>query len=158
MSEFIKAGGACKCLTMFLAATATGRNIGFPPVWRAGVPRLRVVLAKFRRAWVRAGLALSRPYRFALGLQCLFDLAQRQTIHDILFLSAILLRAMPMPKPQILETLGAVSVGINYAFHSLFFSARPPAPVEIKPFGAALSSTQVPVSAPASSIAGMSIW
>ena len=64
-----------------------------------------------------------RALPFALGLQRLFDLAQWQTIHDIIFCQPSFARNADA-EPQILETLGAVSVGINYAFNSLFLDRK----------------------------------
>src|SRR4029453_917033 len=38
------------------------------------------------------------------------------------------------PEPQILETLGAMGVRIDYALNPFLFRQRPPAPVEIEAF------------------------
>jgi hypothetical protein len=65
------------------ATTATGWNIGFHPVRRTGVLAC-ACHSKFRRARVRPDWHYC-ALLFALGLQCLFDLAQWQTIHDIPF-------------------------------------------------------------------------
>src|SRR2546430_17165200 len=74
-----------------------------------------------------------RDLRFELAFEFRLDFAQRQTIHYIVFRQPAFTRDTD-PEPQILETLDAVRVGIDHAFHSFFFGARPPTPVEIKPF------------------------
>ena len=60
-------------------------------------------------------------------------LAQRQTVYNVVFRQPSFTRDTN-PEPQILETLGAVRVGIDHAFHSLLRGARPPTPLEIEPF------------------------
>src|SRR5438128_3516384 len=99
------------------AATATRRNIGFQPA--RGVANVGAFSDR----------ALPCPLRSQRGL----DFPERQTIHHIRFRQPSFARNTD-PEPQILETFDAVGVRIDYALHSSLFSARPPAPVEIKPF------------------------
>src|SRR5712691_2325897 len=74
-----------------------------------------------------------RALTFALSFQFRFDLARQQTVYNVVFRQPSFARNTD-PEPQILETFDAVGVRIDYALHSSLFSARPPAPVEIKPF------------------------
>jgi hypothetical protein len=58
----------------------------------------------------------------------LFDFSQWQAIHHILFGEPAFARD-PNAEPQILQTLSAMSVGVEYAFNTFLFGQRPPAPI-----------------------------
>ena len=86
MSEFLKAGGACKCLTMFM-------------------PQRRKVLSR-------------HPERFRFQFLLDFCLTGKQFITSSLVSQP--LRAAPMPNHKLLQTLGAMRIGIDHAFAPLF--------------------------------------
>jgi len=99
MSEFIKAGGACKCLTMFMPQ------------------RQRLDETSGLR---RSATAQARRLRYSLRPQRSLDFCEGQTIHHIIFGEP----AFPSDansKPQILQTLGAMSVGVDDAFDAFLF-------------------------------------
>ena len=96
------------------AATGESRNIGFQPVRHA------VVLACVFRAAAACGALGDRALFFAFCSQGVLDFAQRQTIHDVLFGEPAFARDADA-EPQILQTLGAMSVWIDHTFNAFLF-------------------------------------
>src|SRR5437763_6813823 len=88
-------------------------------------PRSRVTTLRAPR--VRALPCAFCPKRF-------FNFPNRRAIDHVLFGEPAFARDTDS-EPQILKTLGAMSIRINHAFDAFLFGQRPPPPVEVEPLG-----------------------
>ena len=88
------------------------------------------------RTELRAVRELRRARRlrlsFALSSQRDLDLAKWQAIHHIVFGKPAFARDANA-EPQILQSLRAMSVRVDYTFNTFLFGQRPPTPVQIQP-------------------------
>ena len=105
MSEFIKAGGACKCLTMFMPQKREGLRLRDRPPG---------VIRELRRR--SANRALPRGFRS----QRFFDFSNRQAIDHVVF-GEPAFAGDADSEPQILQSLRAVSIRIDHAFDAFLF-------------------------------------
>ena len=76
---------------------------------------------------MKFGARGDRALPFTSCSKRLFDFSERQAIHHFLFGEPAFARD-PNAEPQILQTLGAMSVGVDYTFNTFLFGQRPPAP------------------------------
>src|SRR5262249_26478589 len=67
-----------------------------------------------------------------LSLQCRFNFAQRQAIHQ-LWLGQPAFAREADAEPKILQSLVPMRVRIDYALHTFLFRQWPPPPIEIEP-------------------------
>src|ERR1043166_5175311 len=82
----------------------------------------------------RLGALRDRALPLAFRSQSLFDLCQRQAVHDVLSREPAF-AGNADSKPQILQAYCSVGIRIDYAFNAFLLGQWPPAPVEIEPLG-----------------------